>query len=61
MGRLGLPLLLAMAVSPYLGGLAFQMGGADWTLLLLSALAVTNVILVIALLVIALRSVTLRE
>jgi hypothetical protein len=29
MGRLGLPLLLAMAVSPYLGGLAFQKGGAD--------------------------------
>jgi predicted MFS family arabinose efflux permease len=49
MGRLGLPLLLAMAVSPYLGGLAFQMGGAEWTLLILSVLAVTNVILVGAL------------
>ena len=24
--------LVAMAVSPYLGGLAFQKGGADWTL-----------------------------
>jgi hypothetical protein len=49
MGRLGLPLLLAMAVSPYLGGLAFQKGGAEWTLLLLSALAVTNLVLVAAL------------
>jgi hypothetical protein len=40
MGRLGLPLLLAMAVSPYLGALAFQQGGADWTLVLLTVLAV---------------------
>jgi hypothetical protein len=49
MGRLGLPLLLAMAVSPYLGGRAFQQGGADWTLLLLTTLAGANLVLVAAL------------
>jgi predicted MFS family arabinose efflux permease len=49
MGRLALPLLVAMAVSPYLGGLAFQRGGADATLGMLAALALTNVVLVIAL------------
>jgi hypothetical protein len=49
MGRLGFPLLVAMAVSPYLGGLAYQKGGAEWTLLLLTTLAVANVILVGAL------------
>lgn len=49
MGRLALPILIAMAVSPYLGGLLFQKGGADWTLGLLAALAVSNVILAIAL------------
>jgi MFS family permease len=49
MGRLGFPLLAAMAVSPYLAGLAFQKGGAEWTLLLLTVLAVANVILVGAL------------
>jgi hypothetical protein len=49
MGRLALPLLVAMAVSPYLGGLAFQRGGADATLGMLAALALTNVALVIAL------------
>jgi hypothetical protein len=38
-----------MAISPYLGGLAFQKGGADWTLLLVKVLAVANVILVGAL------------
>jgi hypothetical protein len=38
MGRLGFPLLVAMALSPYLGGLAFQKGGAEWTLLLLTCL-----------------------
>ena len=55
MGRLALPLLVAMAVSPYLGGLAFQKGGADWTLAMLAALALTNVALVIALWFIALK------
>lgn len=46
MGRLGLPLLMAMAVSPYLGGLAFQKGGANWTLALVTGIAWVNVVLV---------------
>jgi predicted MFS family arabinose efflux permease len=49
MGRLALPILISMAVSPYLGGLAFQNGGADWTLGLLAALALANVVLAVAL------------
>jgi predicted MFS family arabinose efflux permease len=49
MGRLALPILVAMAVSPYLGGLAYQKGGADWTLGLLAALALANVVLALAL------------
>ncbi len=46
MGRLAMPLLIAMAVSPFIGGLAFQKGGADWTLALLTAIALVNVMLV---------------
>jgi hypothetical protein len=53
MGRLGLPLLLSMAVSPYLGGLAFQKGGAQSTLALLAALALANVVIVGVLLLVA--------
>jgi predicted MFS family arabinose efflux permease len=53
MGRLGFPLLVAMAVSPYLAGVVFQKSGAEGTLLLLTVLAVTNVILVGALRVVA--------
>ena len=49
MGRLALPLMIAMAVSPFIGGLAFQYGGASWTLVLLAALALTNVFLMVAL------------
>ena len=56
MGRLALPLLIALAVSPYLGGLAFQKGGADWTLGMLMALALSNVVLVIALYLAAVKS-----
>ena len=48
MGRLALPLMIAMAVSPFIGGLAFQYGGASWTLVLLAALALTNVFLMVA-------------
>jgi hypothetical protein len=55
MGRLALPLLVAMAVSPYLGGLAFQQGGADATLGMLAGLALTNVLLVFALWFVVLR------
>lgn len=45
-GRLGLPVMLAMAASPFAGAMAFQKGGADWTLLILSAMALANVVLV---------------
>jgi predicted MFS family arabinose efflux permease len=45
MGRLAFPLLLAMALSPYLGALAFQRGGAGMTLALLTAIALLNVLL----------------
>jgi predicted MFS family arabinose efflux permease len=45
MGRLGFPLLMAMALSPYFGGLAFQKGGADLTLALVTAIALANVLL----------------
>jgi predicted MFS family arabinose efflux permease len=46
MGRLAFPILVAMAVSPFLGGLAFQKGGPVWTLGLLTAIAFANVALV---------------
>ena len=49
MGRLALPLLLAMALSPYVGALAFKAGSADLTLAILFGLAATNVILVLIL------------
>jgi predicted MFS family arabinose efflux permease len=45
MGQLAFPLLLAMALSPYFGALAFQNGGADMTLALLTATALLNVVL----------------
>ena len=51
MGRLALPLMIAMAVSPFIGGLAFQHGGAFWTLAMLAILALTNVLLIAVLLV----------
>jgi hypothetical protein len=44
-----------MAVSPYLGGLAFRQGGADATLGMLAGLALTNVLLVFALWFVVLR------
>lgn len=55
MGRIALPLLLAMAVSPFLGGLMFERGGADAVLGLLTAIACANVVLVGTLSVIARR------
>ena len=42
-GRLAMPLLVAMAISPFIGGLAFQKGGSEWILALLTALSFTNV------------------
>ena len=56
MGRLGFPLLVAMAVSPYLGGLAFQKGGADLTLAVVTAIALANVLVAGVL-----RSITWRK
>jgi predicted MFS family arabinose efflux permease len=52
MGCLAFPILVAMAVSPFLGGLAFQYGGGKWTLGLLAAIALANVVLVTILLVV---------
>ena len=49
MGRLARPLMIAMAVAPFIGGLAFQHGGALWTPALLAALVLINVVLTCAL------------
>jgi predicted MFS family arabinose efflux permease len=46
MGRLGLPILIAMALSPMAGAVALRIGGAYWTFALLVALACANVLLV---------------
>jgi len=46
MGRLALPIMIAMALSPYAGAVAFQHGGATWTFALLLSLAFANVTLV---------------
>lgn len=46
MGRLALPIMFAMSVSPFVGAVAFQRGGATWTFVLLLVLALTNVFLV---------------
>ncbi|MDB5602544.1 MAG: transporter [Xanthobacteraceae bacterium] len=45
-GRLGRPIMIAMAASPFVGATAFRLGGADWTFALLAALALINVGLV---------------
>jgi MFS family permease len=45
-GRLGRPIMIAMAASPFVGATAFRLGGADWTFALLAALALINVLLV---------------
>ena len=46
MGRRGFLILMAMALSPYFGGLAFQKGGAGLTLALVTTIALVNVVLV---------------
>jgi len=46
MGRLGFPIMMAMAASPFAGAIAFQRGGADWTLGMLAVLALINMVLV---------------
>ena len=45
-GKLALPILCAMALSPYLGALALQFGGVKATIACVSALALANVALV---------------
>jgi MFS family permease len=45
-GRIALPVMLAMSLSPYLGAWSFQAGGVKATLTLLAAIALTNVALV---------------
>ncbi len=48
-GRLALPVLIAMSLSPYVGALSFQLGGVRSALTLLVAIAATNLALVAAL------------
>jgi hypothetical protein len=48
-GRLALPILMSMALSPYLGALTFKAGGATFTLALVFGLAAINVMLVLVL------------
>jgi predicted MFS family arabinose efflux permease len=49
MGRLALPILVSMALSPLAGAVALQRGGPDLTLALLTGIAAANVLLVGAL------------
>jgi MFS family permease len=49
MGRLALPLLIAMSIAPLIGALAFNAAGANGTLGLLASMATLNVALVCAL------------
>lgn len=49
MGRLALPILVSMALSPLIGAIALQWGGPDLTLGFLTGIALINVVLVIAL------------
>jgi predicted MFS family arabinose efflux permease len=45
-GRIGRPVMFAMALSPSVGAVAFQQGGAAWTFTILLVLAISNVVLV---------------
>jgi predicted MFS family arabinose efflux permease len=49
MGRIARPIMFAMALSPFLGAVAFQQGGPAWTFMILLGLAISNVVLVGAL------------
>jgi MFS family permease len=46
MGRLARLILMSMALSPFLGAIAFEAGGANWTLGLLAFLGAANVLFV---------------
>jgi predicted MFS family arabinose efflux permease len=45
MGRLGLPILMSMALAPFAGAIVIRLGGPDVALALLAALAAANVLL----------------
>jgi predicted MFS family arabinose efflux permease len=45
-GRVARPIMFAMALSPFLGAVAFQQGGPAWTFMILLVLAISNVVLV---------------
>jgi hypothetical protein len=49
MGRLALPLLIAMSIAPYVGALALRSGGPNSTIAIIAWLAMTNVLLIAAL------------
>jgi predicted MFS family arabinose efflux permease len=46
MGRLAFPILISMALSPFLGAIAFQAGGANFVFGILAFLGVGNIFLV---------------
>ena len=46
MGRLALPILMSMALSPFIGAIAFHAGGANFTLALLAFMGSANVVFV---------------
>src|SRR5262245_3236495 len=46
MGRLALPILMSMALSPFFGAITFRVGGANLTLGLLAFVGAANVLLV---------------
>jgi hypothetical protein len=46
MGRLARPILMSMAASPFVGAIAFQVGGANLILGLLALVGALNVLLV---------------
>jgi hypothetical protein len=49
MGRLGFPIMLAMATSPFVGAWAFEAGGSTWMIGILNGLACLNLALIVAL------------
>jgi MFS family permease len=49
MGRLALPLLIAMSIAPYVGALALRSGGPNSTIAIIAWLAMMNVLLIAAL------------
>jgi hypothetical protein len=49
MGRLGLPIMIAMAVMPYFGALAYEYGGPNLAFGLILTLSFMNVALVVVL------------